>query len=350
MPSKVTPSQALQGSRILPIQRIQIFSPDEWESFIEEWLDTKRGEYIETEKLGGAGDKGRDVIAYINDKKQKDYQWDCYQCKHYDEPLMPSQILVEIGKILYFSYSQDYPKPRAYYFVAPKGCGTSLSKLLQNSDLLKSKIIEEWDDKCKDKISVSRIELDGPFLEYINAFDFSIFSKIEPKKLIEEHSKHPNHIIRFGGGLPAREEFDVNEVPESIQEKESIYISQLLKAYSSDLGVEILSSSSLASNSNHESHFKRARISFHHAEQLRNFTRDNLPIGTFEKLQEDIFDGVINICEDDDINGYRKVKAIENQAASMTITSSALQEVIFTKDKHGICHQLCNEEKLKWIK
>lgn len=349
MQRPVTTHQVLYGSPILPVKRIQIFSPDEWEIFIEEWLDIKKVEYVETERLGGAGDKGRDVVAYITDKKKTDYQWDCYQCKHYDEPLMPSQILVEIGKVLYFSYNKDYPKPRAYYFVAPKGCGTSLSKLLQNSNLLKSKIVEEWNDKCRDKISVSKVDLDGDFLTYVNVFDFSIFSKIEPKKLIEEHSKHPNHIVWFGGGLPARQEFDVNEVPESIQDLESIYISQLLKAYSSDLGVEILNISSLIPNSSHDNHLKRARISFHHAEQLRNFTRDNLPVGTFKKLQEDIFDGVINIC-DDDINGFKKVKAIENQATTLSLTSSPLRDVIYTKDKHGICHQLCNEERLKWIK
>ncbi|MGB3545990.1 MAG: hypothetical protein WBA17_03400, partial [Saprospiraceae bacterium] len=56
------------GQTIIPIKKVSLFSPDEWEEFIEEWLDTKE-DYLESERFGGAGDMGRDVVAYKSDKK-----------------------------------------------------------------------------------------------------------------------------------------------------------------------------------------------------------------------------------------------------------------------------------------
>lgn len=100
------------GKTILPIKRVELFSPDEWEEFIEEWLDVKKNEYLEVERLGGAGDKGRDVIAYITDKKKSNYKWDCYQCKHYSAPLTPTQVYVEFGKIIYYTFKNEYPVPK----------------------------------------------------------------------------------------------------------------------------------------------------------------------------------------------------------------------------------------------
>lgn len=176
---------------------VELFSADEWEEFIEEWLDLKKVEYLEVERFGGAGDKGRDVVGYISNKNKSNYIWDCYQCKHYDNPLQPTQVYKEFGKILYYCFKKDYPIPRNYYFVAPKGCGTSLSKLLQNSTLLKKAIIENWDSYCKTKIIKGDIDLKGTFLEYVKSFDFEIFSKIHIKNIILEHKKHANHIIRL---------------------------------------------------------------------------------------------------------------------------------------------------------
>ena len=46
------------GKSILPINRVETFSADEWEQFVEEWLDIKKKHYLEIERLGGAGDMG----------------------------------------------------------------------------------------------------------------------------------------------------------------------------------------------------------------------------------------------------------------------------------------------------
>lgn len=349
MASYTTSFKINNGKNILPIKRLEIFSADDWEVFVEEWLDLKKAQYFAIERFGGAGDKGRDVAAYVTDPKKASYIWDCFQCKHYDRPLMPSQVWLEFGKIIYYTYNGDYPAPRKYYFVAPKGCGTSFSTLLSNADGIKKGVLAQWKKEISESItSGANYELTPSLKAYIDKFDFSIFEKIQPKAVIEEHKKHPNHLQWFGGGLPDREILNEADIPIGISPTETEYVTQLVKAYGSAAHATYNSLADVPMDSKHYDHFKRARISFHHAEQLRNFSRDNLPNGTFELLQTEIYDGIVNTIEGTYANGYEKVKAVETQSTVVPITSNALREVTNIKDKTGVCHQLCNDKKLNW--
>lgn len=349
MRSYVTSFKVNHGRNILPIKRMEIFSAEEWEIFIEEWLEIKKSQYIEVERFGGAGDKGRDVAAYITDPKIAGYEWDCFQCKHYDRPLMPAQMWIEFGKIIYYTFLNEYPVPKKYFFISPKGCGTSFTKLLQNVTDIKNGLISHWDkDISESMISGYKVELTSELESYINAFDYSIFDRVQPKTIIEEHKPHANHLTWFGGGLPDREILDETTISDEIGLEESQYVNQLVKAYSSDSTTKFTSITEIEKESNHFRHFTRARISFHHAEQLRNFSRDNLPNGTFESFQNEVLDSIINIVESTHINNFEKVKAVENQSAILPITSNALKDVANTKDKTGVCHQLCNDKKINW--
>jgi len=44
MPTNV--SQIHTGAYIPPVRRISLFSPNEWESFIEEWVEIKKNDYF----------------------------------------------------------------------------------------------------------------------------------------------------------------------------------------------------------------------------------------------------------------------------------------------------------------
>jgi len=337
------------GANILPIKRLEIFSAEEWELFTEEWLELKKKQYYEVERFGGAGDQGRDVAAYITNNKASSYRWDCYQCKHYDRPLMTSQMWVEFGKIIYYTYIKAYPVPEKYYFVSPKGCGTGFTKLLQDANEIRIGLLANWEKLVSDKIiTKTKILLDQNLLDYINQFNFSIFDRIQQKTIIEEHKAHTNHLLWFGGGLPDREKLDESTIPSDIKPEETEYVTQLLKAYSSDSATSYSLLIDVPKDSNYYKHFTRARISFHHAEQLRVLSRDNLPIDTYESFQQDILDGIANIVESTHKNGFERVKAVENQSALIPITSNALREVTNTKDKAGVCHQLCNDKQLSW--
>jgi len=343
----ITSQQVSIGKQIDPIHRIKLMSPEEWEILTEEWLDTK-DQYHSTEQIGGAGDMGRDVIAYIDNPKDnpKNYQWDCYQCKHYKKPLSASDIWAEFGKIIYYTFIKEFPIPNNYYFVAPQSIGGSLSTLLKDDAKLKEAIRNAWEKYCQDDITKTKsIPLANNLLVYFNQFDFSIFDKIVPKTIVKEHKKHPNHLPRFGGGLPSRKSI---EIPSVDIDKKLRYVEQLVKAYDSD-SVDSINTLDHIEDSKYYRHFKDSRKSFYKAEELRALTRDNLKEQVFEDFKEDILDGIINKVEEDFDNGYKKAKEVESEASKIIIDSNPLTETCRPVDKKGVCHHLINDKEISWI-
>lgn len=141
---------------------------------------------------------------------------------------------------------------------------------------------------------------------------------------------------------------DIN-IPSIQKEKNLHYINQLIKSYNSDSSdlIEILED---IENSKYDRHLKTARKSFHMAETLRNFSRDNLPEDTYEDFQDDIYEGIINTVEDDYENAFKKVKATENESTRIAIDSYPIKEnKCKTIERKGVCHQLVNDDRISWI-
>lgn len=203
--SVLGPDQATIGPQIPPQQQIVLYSDKQWEGFVHEWAHfCLKKKYVQVQRFSGAGDKGIDVAGFTDANKLVGV-WDNYQCKHYDHALYPKDAWLEIGKLLWFTFMKEFSVPRSYFFAAPRGVGTTLGKLLSNAPQLKAKLIEEWDKSCKSKITASQeVLLEGEFLAYVNAFDFTIFGAKTALELIEDHNLTPYHAARFGGGLPAR--------------------------------------------------------------------------------------------------------------------------------------------------
>ncbi len=348
MPTNV--SQIHTGAYIPPVRRISLFSPNEWESFIEEWVEIKKNDYFWVDNHWGAWDMWRDVIWYIENPQLKpdNYEWDCYQCKHYKNPLTPTNVYVEFGKLLYYTFNKKYPIPNNYFFVSPHGIWTDLNDLLNHPLNLKKKIVQNWDKYCKDKITKSdNIKLEWLFLDYVNGFDFKIFKKIKVKAIIEEHKKHPDHLKTFWWSLKEREDFSENDMPGNIQKHELNYIKKLLNAYESHGNIQIKDSWELVGLYNN--HFSDARLWFYYAEQLERLYRDSLPIWTFNDFKGEILDWVKGLNYIDYPNWFEKVVKIEQESKKVEITSNPLINVSVMKDRVGICHHLSNEDKLTWI-
>jgi len=84
--------QVFSGAPIPPIERVGTFSPNQFEDFINEWATAcLKSRYIWVRKIGGANDKGRDIVAEIADG-----EYDYYQCKHYEKPIAPSDIWLNL--------------------------------------------------------------------------------------------------------------------------------------------------------------------------------------------------------------------------------------------------------------
>lgn len=327
--------------------RVKFFSPEEWESFTEEWASSLKDSYAHTRRFGGAGDMGIDIAGFCTDQRFEG-SWDNFQCKRYDHALRPSDIWVEIGKIIYYSYKNKYTPPRYYYFIGSQGIGTALEKLLGNPIELRSKMIENWEQYCLNGItSTKSVPLDGSLKNYLNKFDFTIFSSKSVVELIELHSKTPFHSVRFGGGLPIRP-LPLNP-PLNPTKNESRYIRYILDAYGDSLGKNLKDISTLESYSHLQKHYLRQREYFYHAESLKNFARDTVPDGTFSSLQEEIYHGIVDTNEDIHKNGLERMKATIKQATEIGITSNPLIHSLKTQDRQGICHQLANDDRLKWV-
>lgn len=173
------------GRALLPAEQIKLFSPKEWEEFVLEWIEVLRGNYFQIDKLGGAGDKGRDVVAYYA-KPSPTAKWDNYQCKHYDHPLAPSDIWTELGKLCLYTFRKDYPIPASYRFVAPQGVGIKLQDFLANPDKLKAELIANWGKGCETKIEAAPVKLTANFKTHVENFDFSIAGYIPVNDLIRQ--------------------------------------------------------------------------------------------------------------------------------------------------------------------
>lgn len=333
------------GKHISVQNQISTMSADDWEEFIEEWITYKSECYFDFERLGGAGDQGRDVVGYEENPVGKDdYAWDNYQCKHYDAPLSPSKIWTEIGKICYYSFINEYPFPKKYYFIAPLGIGTKLSNLLKKPDKLREGLLENWDSYCKNDIcsEVGGIELTQKFKEYIKGLNFSAFDKITTIKLVMEHSKTQFHVVRFGVPLPERP--TTPPIPEIVGGDEIIYVTKLLSAYHSHAEINITNVSEANNITTYKRHLKRSREDFSHAEALRNFSRDTMPNGSFSSIQDQVKSGISDILDSDFSNGFEKVKSTVSEARKLQLPNTALVGYLTVNDRGGICHQIANND------
>jgi hypothetical protein len=182
-----------------------IYDSSEWEKFIDEWVShSLREKYIKVLRYTGANDHGIDIAGFA-DKKHLLGIWDNYQCKHYATGITPGDAWPEIGKMLWYSFNDVFVPPRAYFFLAPRGTGTTLTQYLTNVSALKKALVAAWPKAVQDSITKKQsVKLEGQFADYVDAFDFSIFQPMSPREVVEQHRSSPYFITRFGGGLPPR--------------------------------------------------------------------------------------------------------------------------------------------------
>ena len=340
--------KVLSGKLITPKQHLLLVSANEWEDFIEEWGVFQKSKYHLVTRFGGANDFGIDVACFRTERGFLG-EWDNFQCKYYKgDPLAPGTAIPEIGKLLWHIHKSNITEPSAYYFFAPKDCGPSLKKLLLDSKKLKSKLYDEWDNWCATTITTTQIiSLSGEFKQFVDGFDFSIFKYKPVNQVIEEYRDTPYFLIRFGGGLKDRP----NPItpPEKYEDIEARYIEQLHEVYAENKSVS-KDNFYFEPFPDLEKHFVRQREAFYFAESLRAFARDSVPSGTFEELQNDMYDGVVDTAESDHKDGLEKLKSVMKESRSIPLDANGLFQAVRVKDRYGICHQLANEDRLVWVK
>jgi hypothetical protein len=345
---RLTNQQILLGEKRDPLEILKGYPDGDWEEFVREWAESLTTDYREVRRASGKGDRGRDVIGYVGEINEGG-PWDNFQCKHYDHPLHPGDLWKELAKLCYYTFEKKFSIPRAYYFVAPRGIGPEALLLLENPQNLRAGLIAQWEKGQLLKVAKNDIVLDGELRKHVEAFDFGIIKDLPPAKLIEQHRKTRFHARRFGGGLVGLPPNKAN-VPAEIAPLETRYVEQLFGAYADHLGAPIGSTQDLAGHPKLRSHFNRQRTHFYLAELLRNFTRDGIDEeGCFERLQDTIYEGVVDIAEGEHTSGFERVKKTLAEARLIQIDSHPLKECLEIYHRSGMCHQLANDDRLTWV-
>jgi hypothetical protein len=338
------------GAPIDPLVRLATFDYAQFERFIWEWVNGYIAHrYLEVQHRGGAGDKGRDVIGWLDESSVSPRRWDLFQCKRYKDPLTPSDFLLELGKLCYYTFRGDYTPPSRYFIVSPKGVGNTLQDLIDDPKSLKEKLIEKWNDWCLHAITKTEaVVLGGAFLDYVGTFDFSIVKTLPPAELIEQHSKTKYHLAVFGTSFKPRP--PVSQPPADIAEGELGYVSRAYEAFADHLKTPVVGPSDFSSHSHLAHCFSHARECFYSAESLKEFSRDNLPDDSaFVNLCHQMLQGVKPTLNKLHVDGYEKLVDVTEKAVGVAITSNILVSEIEPSDRVGLCHQLANNGTIHWV-
>ena len=349
-----SPERPKNTSRIFdttePQLRLKTMGEDEFERVVGEWAYSclrKEKKYSNVALLGGSGDSGRDLVAYIDDNMQK---FDIYQCKRYEKPLSPSTYMIEFGKLCYYTYIGEYVVPNKYYIVASNGIGQSLRKLIEHPKQINTELINTWDEKCgkKRQIIAEGIKMTDSLRKYIEEFDFSIVSDIAPITLLDEFSKSPWYKYHFGGGIKKRPTFEKPSEQVKKSEKTMPYVKQLLKVYSKEAGQVYETQEDLKNNQKLYKHFMRQREGFFSAQSLKRFARDELlNEDSYNSLKGQVEFGIMDVYENEYSSELERVKETTKQANSLGVSCEEIKDVTIY-DKTGMCHELVNDEKIIW--
>lgn len=337
---------SLSGPPVTPAQRIAFYSPEEWEVFIREWATGLATSYVQIKRLGGSNDKGVDVAAF---KTAQGFEggWDCFQGKHYADPIGWSDAFPEILKIFASVANAHYTMPEMHAFLAPKGCGTSLNRLLSRPSELRKKFLEELE-----RTDGIAFQLDDALREQVRTLaagtDFSMFKSVELVDAISTHRTTAYHVARFGGPVPPRP--PATGAPAAIADSETRYVEQLFEVYRESHPADNLAPDTLHAQPRLASHFQRQRESFYSAEALRLHARDAVPPGTFEALQTDVHSGVIEVADAEHASPMDRLTQVLQASTQIDLTSHALTSISRTEDRKGICHQLANDDRLTWVR
>jgi hypothetical protein len=321
----------------------------ELERFVRDWIVRKRGTYVEVVNFSGPGDLGRDVVGFLSTARHEG-PWHNYQCKQYGRSLPTANGLRDLGKILYHAQQGEFTAPTQYFFAAPRGLNRNLERLVYNPSLMREALISRWSEYCSTQIVEGKtINLDGDLLEFINNYDFSTVRCIKIDEILDDPEAKPVLHKWFGAELG---EAPPGSVPETVQPHELPYIAQLLDAYSERSGETFNVHAQAMSHPQHGTHLARQRERFYDAAAFKRFYRDSTEPDVIASFENDIFHGVIDVCDADHADSLARVEAVMAQAA-VVHPSGTLAPYARVPVKQGVCHHFANEEenaRLRWRK
>ncbi|WP_198577296.1 ABC-three component system protein [Caulobacter hibisci] len=342
------------GLPIAPLQRLAHFSADDFERFTLEWAEGYLKDHLagafEVQQRGGAGDKGRDIVVWLDPPTASPRRSQIYQCKHYTTRLGAGAAAGEIAKLLHYTCLGDFPKPETYWFVTHLGVTGHLQDLIDIPDKLRQFILDEWDKHCAKAITgKGSVVLAGPFKAYVESFDFATFRIKQPHELIDEHGKTKYHHIIFGAPLITRP--PVSPPPSTVAPLETAYVGQLFEVIGQELKIPVSQPNDFAHDSTCRVLFNRSRLTFYAAEGLKALARDHMADqGYFTTLLEEFSQGLFFNYSAAGASGYERLVDTIKAAQALQLGGHILADHVQAADREGMCHQMANEDLVRWCK
>ncbi len=331
-------------SPITPEQRIFLMNSDQWEEFILECCEQLRIEnkYSQVKKLGGTGDKGRDIAAYLDFPPKAD-EWDMYQAKAYQSPLAPSDLLADLAKLIFNVFNNTYTMPRNYYICGTKDVGTTLFTMLEHPEKLRGWILEKWKEKDGNFITFKQ-KLTPQLEAFTKTFEVKIIKEMKVSSLLSIHSRSSTHWRQFGVFPLVVDELPMPDKP---TKEEQVYVAEILRAYEDCEKCKVSSVDEIPKK--HNQHFGNCRRQFYYAEGLNRFSRDFVP-EAFDSFLKDVRVGISPVADDaTHPDGLRRLNETLKYATTLTSTTNPLKERIRSMDLQGACHHLVNNGEVKWV-
>lgn len=321
------------------------FDAEEWEQFTLEWAHGFPNPYERVKRMGGTGDEGLDVVGLLSDAGLEG-EWDCFQCKYYQDPLQSAETYDELLKIFTGVVKRSYTMPRRYRLVAPRGCVPSMEKLFEQPSKLQEAFIAHVVSRTKTK--KLKPEVSEAVLALARQTDFSRFKSEPLAAIVSQHATTRWHAGRFPVPLPPRPA--EGEPSPIVEEHELVYVGRLIEVYQEKYDERIDSIDRIAGDPRSSEHFERQRIDFHSASALKSFARDAVPSRVIRRFERDIHAAVIDTEQKDHPDGMERLGAVLKAAQDVQLTRTELFNEITVNDRKGMCHHLANEQKLRWCR
>ena len=340
------------GLPVDPLDRLAQFSAKDFERFTLEWADgylkVKLPGVYEIQQRGGAGDKGRDIIVWLDPPSASPRRSLIYQCKHYSAALGPGLASGEIAKLLYYTRAGEQPVPELYTFVTHKGVTGTLQDLLDEPDKLQNFVLDNWADHCVKAVSSKfTFELTDDVRSYVESFDFTIFRAKQPHDLLNEHAQTRYHLAVFGAPLVQRP--PTQDPPSSVAPLEAAYVAQLYELIGEQLKKVVTKPDELPASGHLRALFERSRITFYCAEGLKELARDQMADSQFfVTLLDEFTDGLFYTYTATGQTGYQRLLETIKQSQNLQLGAHVLAPHVQAKDREGLCHQMANEARLQW--
>lgn len=334
-------AELAQGIGMLPAVRLANFSADELELVTRCWLWARKSSepYVDLLQYGGTGDKGRDVVALVNNAPGG--PWDNFQCKQYSKPLAPGDVLAELAKVVHYVNTGDYTSPRTYHFVAPKGFSNDAQDLIRNPGEIRKRLLGEWPKHGKKLCDFVSVEA------HLKTYAFPKLKMVDGSRIIHDLEDTPAYSRFFGGGF-VKTRPERKAPPADVHDSEMPYLEALIEAYSEHASTS-LDLATARSHSKYGVHLEGSREDFYEAEALRVFSRGHFDADTsFGDLQAQMHDAIRHTVMSEYADGFQRVLKVCEVAVTAQIDSHPLSIVMRPADRSGICHQLANDGRVKW--